>query len=71
MTTRRWREKGETREETRATERKKETKNVNLAYLAEHQISILLSADLILTHYQTTNFRLFQTERVCRRQFQI
>ena len=23
-----------------------------------------------LTHYQTTNFRLFQTERVCRRQFQ-
>ena len=25
----------------------------------------------ILTHYQTTNFRLFQTERVCRRQFQI
>ena len=24
-----------------------------------------------LTHYQTTNFRLFHTERVCRRQFQI
>ena len=24
-----------------------------------------------LTHYQTTNFRLFQIERVCRRQFQI
>ena len=24
-----------------------------------------------LTHYQTTNFRLFQTKRVCRRQFQI
>ena len=24
-----------------------------------------------LTHYQTTNFRLFQTEKVCRRQFQI
>ena len=24
-----------------------------------------------LHHYQTTNFRLFQTERVCRRQFQI
>ena len=22
-----------------------------------------------LTHYQTTNFRRFQTERVCRRQF--
>ena len=25
----------------------------------------------VLTHYQKTNFRLFQTERVCRRQFQI
>ena len=25
----------------------------------------------LLTHYQMTNFRLFQTERVCRRQFQI
>ena len=24
-----------------------------------------------LTHYQTTNFRLFETERVCRRQFRI
>ena len=24
-----------------------------------------------LTHYQTTNFRLFQIERVCRQQFQI
>ena len=24
----------------------------------------------VLTHYQTTNFRPFQTERVCRRQFQ-
>ena len=24
-----------------------------------------------LTHYQMTNFRLFQTERVCRRQFQL
>ena len=23
----------------------------------------------ILTHYQTTNFRLFHTKRVCRRQF--
>ena len=26
---------------------------------------------LCLTHYQTTKFRLFQTEKVCRRQFQI
>ena len=25
----------------------------------------------LLTHYQMTNFRLFRTERVCRRQFQI
>ena len=25
----------------------------------------------LLTHYQTTNFRLFQTEKVCRRQFDI
>ena len=25
----------------------------------------------LLTHYQTTNFRFFQTERVCRRHFQI
>ena len=24
-----------------------------------------------LTHFQATNFRLFQTERVCRQQFQI
>ena len=24
-----------------------------------------------LTHYETANFRFFQTERVCRRQFQI
>ena len=25
----------------------------------------------LLTHYQTTDFRLFQTKRLCRRQFQI
>ena len=25
---------------------------------------------MYLTHYQTTNFRLFETERVCGRQFQ-
>ena len=29
------------------------------------------STQYTLTHYQTTNFRLYQTERVCRRQFQI
>ena len=34
------------------------------------QSNILLSANG-LTHYQTTNIRLFQTEIVCRRQFQI
>ena len=34
------------------------------------QSKILLSGNE-LTHYQTTNFRLFQTERVCRPQFQI
>ena len=35
----------------------------------------ILSVDWLiewcLTHYQTTNFRLFRTESVCRRQFQI
>ena len=25
----------------------------------------------VLTHYQTTNFRLFQIERLCRQQFKI
>ena len=33
--------------------------------------SIVIFAALILTLSQTTNFRRFQTERVCRRQFQI
>ena len=37
----------ETREEKRTTERKR--KIINLAYLADHRISILLSVDLILT----------------------
>ena len=26
---------------------------------------------MLLTHYQTTNFRLFQTERVCRKHFKL
>ena len=30
-----------------------------------------ITSNMGLTHYQTTNFRLFQTERVCRRQFEI
>ena len=35
-------------------------------------LSVIKSQDgKELTHYQTTNFRLFQTENVCRRQFQI
>ena len=33
--------------------------------------SLCNNAKISLTHYQTTNFRLFQTERVCRLQFQI
>ena len=40
------REKKNRKKETRMTERKR--KNVNLAYLEENRISILLSADLIL-----------------------
>ena len=41
-----------------------------------HMLSIwsgqtILSFGKELTHYQTTNFKLFQTERLCRRQFKI
>ena len=36
-----------------------------------HLYQTLSKHDAYLTHYQTTNFRLFQTERVCRRRFQI
>ena len=32
---------------------------------------VVFGFNTTLTHYQTTNFRLFQTERVCRRQIQI
>ena len=39
---------------------------------ADHGQNFSLLADfLCINHYQMTNFRLFQTERVCRRQFQI
>ena len=41
---------------------------------AYRRTGIFLPYDMIypsLTHYQTTNFRLFQIERVCRQQFQI
>ena len=33
--------------------------------------SLHLVTDIVLTHDQATNFRLFQSERVCRRQLQI
>ena len=33
-------------------------------------VGILRSVMLVLTHYQTTNFKLFQTERVCTRKWQ-
>ena len=39
--------------------------------MAGKKIHLFLIGNNHLTHYQTTNFRLFQTERVCRRQFQI
>ena len=45
-----------------------------LAKLEVRNSNLLISSLLNytgLTHYQTTNFRLFQIERVCRRQFQI
>ena len=35
------------------------------------KLKVFVEKECCLTHYQTTNFRLFQTERVCRRQFQI
>ena len=38
--------------------------------LSVYKIVVSVKAK-VLTHYQTINFRLFQTERVCRRQFQI
>ena len=34
-------------------------------------VELAILGHSILTHYQTRNFRLFYTERVCRRQFQI
>ena len=40
-------------------------------YSKINPVSVFSSSRPLLTHYQMTNFRLFQTERVCRRQFQI
>ena len=42
-----------------------------LTLVTTRPISYLHQTSSVLTHYQTTNFRLFQTVRVCRRQFQI
>ena len=42
-----------------------------LAPLAIGQRAYVSTLTFSLTHYQKTNFRLFQTERVCIRQFQI
>ena len=44
----------------------------NRSYHLNHVWVLLYPcSDYTLTHYQTTNFRLFQTERVYRQQFQI
>ena len=45
--------------------------NVFHNYISILHQNAALCGNGILTHYQTTNFRLVQTERVCRRQFQI
>ena len=45
-----------------------DTTTVNLTQSNQSRLK-LFRHHLHLTHYQTTNFRLFQTERVCRRQF--
>ena len=38
-----------------------------------HFLKVIKKVGLVgcLTHYQTTNFRLFQIERLCRQQFRI
>ena len=43
----------------------------HLHILQAHQAYLKPKLCIHLTHYQTTNFRLFQIERVCRRQFHI
>ena len=43
-------------------------------HVSMHKCNTILNAYTLyrhLTHYQTTNFRLFQSERICRGQFQI
>ena len=54
----------------------KQTSNCELHLLCQLQMfsiwtSLKFGCLVKLTHYQTTNLRLFQTERVCRRQFPI
>ena len=63
---------------SKATSWRKELKNNAAVLFFSHNIlhvyfPILLLFLLLvsLTHYQTRNVRLFQTERVCREQFQI
>ena len=48
-----------------------EGKALENKYSLLEQCSLSKKGSHPLTHYQTTNFGLFQTERVCRRQFQI
>ena len=39
--------------------------------LADYNFIVTQMMEFVLTHYQTTNIRLFQNERLCRRQFKI
>ena len=51
--------------------KKAETINVKKCSLYLYCYFVAPDVNSSLTYYQTTDFRLFQTERVCRRQFQI
>ena len=46
-------------------------KNYSTIQVPVKNFSVFLQSLNLLTHYKTTNFRLFQTERVCRQQIQI
>ena len=50
---------------------KAQESNKNIIIVGDLNQDLLLDSNNHLTLSQTTNFRLFQTERVCRRQFQI
>ena len=68
---------GDTRVRFTATPRKDISQRYSLSFSIREngcliRCRVSVSVDLtISTRYQTTNFRLFQTERDCRRQFQI